>query len=201
MAYKKADDYVEVAERLMEFYGKYPDGRITRQGDPLIVGLPQNAPPEKQKPFVIYTALAYRTPDDPIPAIGTAWEPWPGPTPYTKDSELMNAETSAWGRAIIATGISAKKGIASKEEVLARTGHDRAFPSCRVHGSGPARAAVMPPHRRNLRRASGAAARRGSRSAALLPSRVRPAALPSSASPCSSPSRAGRSRTRRSRSR
>ena len=50
---------------------------------------------------------------------GTAWEPIPGPTPYTKDSELMNAETAAWGRAIIAAGIPSKK-IASSQEVQAR---------------------------------------------------------------------------------
>jgi hypothetical protein len=28
------------------------------------------------------------------PGIGMAWEPFPGRTPYTKASELMNAETS-----------------------------------------------------------------------------------------------------------
>lgn len=120
MAYKKPDDYVEVADRLMEFYAKFPDGRITRDGQPAFVSLPNEAPPEKQKTFILYTAKAYRSPDDPVPAVGTAWEPWPGPNPYTKDSELMNAETSAWGRAIVAAGIPSKK-IASVEEVKART--------------------------------------------------------------------------------
>src|SRR5205823_6134471 len=54
---------------------------------------------------------------------GIAWEPFPGPTPFTKDSELMNAETSAWGRAIVAVGIVAKgEKVASRSEVAARTG-------------------------------------------------------------------------------
>ena len=67
-------------------------------------------------------ALAYRAPDDPMPGIGTAWEPFPGRTPYTRDSELMNAETSAWGRAIVATlAADTNKGIASREEVRNRS--------------------------------------------------------------------------------
>ena len=43
----------------------------------------------------------------------------PGPTPFTRDSEMMNSQTAAWGRAIIAVGIPSKK-IASAEEVQAR---------------------------------------------------------------------------------
>ena len=71
--------------------------------------------------FIVYVAGAWRTPDDPRPGIGIAWEPYPGQTPYTAGSELQNAETSAWGRAIIAVGASdAKRGIASREEVRNR---------------------------------------------------------------------------------
>jgi hypothetical protein len=71
--------------------------------------------------FIVYAAAAYRTPDDPRPGIGIAWEPFPGRTPYTAASELMNAETSAWGRAIIAVGASdSKPGIASRDEVRTR---------------------------------------------------------------------------------
>src|SRR5260221_6296393 len=68
--------------------------------------------------FIGYTAAAYRSQDDARPGIGSAWEPFPGRTPYTAGSELQNAETSAWGRAIIAVGASdAKGGIASRQEV------------------------------------------------------------------------------------
>lgn len=108
----KMDDYVDVAERIRLFYEKYPDGRLTRLGEPKILNV-------DGKTFVVYTARAFRTADDPHPAIGTAWEPFPGPSSFTKDSELMNAETAAWGRAIIAVGIPSKK-IASAQEVKAR---------------------------------------------------------------------------------
>jgi hypothetical protein len=50
-----------------------------------------------------------------------AWEVIPGKTPYTKDSEVQNAETSAWGRAIVAVGAATAKKIASREEVRNRT--------------------------------------------------------------------------------
>jgi hypothetical protein len=74
------------------------------------------------KDWVVYTAAAYRTPEDQRPGIGTAWEPIPGPTSFTKDSEVQNAETAAWGRALVAIGASTKNGIASAEEVTNRTG-------------------------------------------------------------------------------
>jgi hypothetical protein len=62
-------------------------------------------------------AYAYRTPDDGRPGIGTAWEPVPGRTPYTRGSEVQNLETSAWGRAIAALGVATKAGIATAQEV------------------------------------------------------------------------------------
>lgn len=71
--------------------------------------------------FIVYTAAAYRGSDDAKPGIGTAWEPYPGQTPYTSGSELMNAETSAWGRAIVAAlAADAKRGVSSREEVRNR---------------------------------------------------------------------------------
>jgi hypothetical protein len=106
------DDYIDVAERIRLFFEKYPDGRLETQ-------TPPSAFHVGEKTFVWIQAAAYRTPDDPHPAIGTAWEPIPGPTPFTRDSEAMNAETAAWGRAIIAAGIPSKK-IASADEVQAR---------------------------------------------------------------------------------
>lgn len=112
MAGYNIDDYIDVAERLREFYERYPDG-VLQSGEPphvLEVG---------GKPFIVYHALAYRTPDDEKPAHGWAWEPVPGPTQFTRDSELMNAETAAWGRAIVALGFATKK-IASAQEVRNR---------------------------------------------------------------------------------
>lgn len=114
MAFKLDDDYIDVATRIQQFYTRFEEGRLTRVGEPaILLG--------GDRPFIVYTAHAYRTPDDPVPAIGTAWEPIPGPTQFTRDSELMNAETAAWGRAIIAAGIPSKR-IASSEEAQARNG-------------------------------------------------------------------------------
>lgn len=109
--------YNTVPERIAEFFAKYPDGVLQAQ-DP---SNPFRVETVGNKTFIVYTAAAYRTPDDPKPGIGTAWEPFPGPTQFTRDSELQNAETSAWGRAIIAVGAaSAQKGIATAEDIRNR---------------------------------------------------------------------------------
>lgn len=112
------DDYIDVPARIALFAAKYPEGSLQGDGyfvrdvDEKIVGYH-------------YVARAYRTAADERPGVGTAYEPIPGKTPYTKDSEVMNAETSAWGRAIVALGFNTKK-IASVEEVRARQASDGA---------------------------------------------------------------------------
>lgn len=111
------DSYVDVAERIGQFYTRYPDGRLCRDGDPYVISMGEG------RQYVVYKALAYRDPEDARPAPGTAWEPWPGPTNFTRDSELMNAETAAIGRAIVMVGIPSRK-IASKQEVQARSNAD-----------------------------------------------------------------------------
>ena len=106
-------DYIDVATRIADFRQKYPDGRL-RQKDIQFIDF-------AGKSWVVYTAEAWRYENDPAPAQGTAWEPVPGPTSFTKDSELQNAETAAWGRAIVAVLASdTKEGIASREEVRNR---------------------------------------------------------------------------------
>jgi len=114
MAQFKIDpNYVDVAARMQEFFDKHPEGSFQTVDKQLMS--------TQAGEFIVYTAAAYRTPDDPRPGHGTAWEPVPGTTPYTKNSELMNAETSAWGRAIIAVGASTSKKIASANEVRNRS--------------------------------------------------------------------------------
>ena len=107
--------YTEVAERMKIARELWP-ACIFRPVDPLN---PYQIVTVKDLSFIVYSAALYRDPQDLLPAIGTAWEEIPGRTPYTKGSELMNAETSAWGRACIAAGIPSKK-IASFEEVRNR---------------------------------------------------------------------------------
>jgi len=107
-------DYIDVATRLVEFRNQYPDGSL-QQADVRFIDFGGAS-------WVVFTAAAYRTPDDPRPGHGTAWEPVPGKTSFTRDSELQNAETSAWGRAIVAAlAADTKKGIASAEEVRNRS--------------------------------------------------------------------------------
>jgi hypothetical protein len=117
---------VDVAQRIADFRALYPAGclqpaDLTSPWEiATVTGTDKNGEVAAQT-FIVYVAAAYRTPDDSRPGIGAAWEIWPGRTPYTRGSELMNAETSAWGRAIIAVLASdSKAGVASRQEVEAR---------------------------------------------------------------------------------
>jgi hypothetical protein len=103
-------DYVEVKDRIDRFYEFYASGRLVTEE------VRATLEPDGV-PRIWAKAAAYRTPDDPHPAIGWSWLELPGNTPYTKGSELENAETSAWGRAIAALGILTQSGIASRHEV------------------------------------------------------------------------------------
>lgn len=106
------DNYVEVHDRIAAFSEKHPEGSLQSKWRVQEIG---------GSTLIVVEARAYRTPDDPRPGVGLASEPVPGKTPYTKDSELMNAETSAWGRAIAALGFEVRRGVASKNEVQAKT--------------------------------------------------------------------------------
>lgn len=118
-------DYIDVAERIVEFREKFPTGSLQRVDLQFI--------DFAGKQWVVYTAAAYRTPDDERPGHGTAWEPVPGPTNFTRDSELQNAETSAWGRALVAVlAADTKRGVASANEV-----RNRQEPTSQPSGDGP----------------------------------------------------------------
>lgn len=117
-------DYVDVPERIRELRDAWPDARL-RPVDPAepfrVVAIDGHS-------FVVYAAACYRGPDDPLPGIGLAWEPVPGLTPYTRNSELQNAETSAWGRAIVAALVADAKRIATTHDIRNRTEPRRATP-------------------------------------------------------------------------
>lgn len=113
---QRLSDYVDVAERIRIFRERYPEGSL----QPLNPREPFRVVEIGDKTFIAYTAAAYRSPEDVLPGIAVSWEPFPGTTPYTSGSELMNAETAAWGRAIVAALAADTKKIASLDEVRAR---------------------------------------------------------------------------------
>ncbi len=112
MADKKFElgDYVEVKDRIKLFYELFGQGRLVT-GEVRLTTEPDGVP------RVMVQGLAYRTPDDPLPGVGWSWLMLPGSTPYTRGSEIENAETSAWGRAIGSLGILIDRSIASANEI------------------------------------------------------------------------------------
>ena len=110
------DGYIPVAERIQLLIERFPEASL----QPVDPTKPYEVIGQGDTKWIVYAAACYRNPDDPRPGIGIAWEPVPGRTPFTKGSELMVAETSAWGRAIAAVGIGTDRGVASRDEVQAK---------------------------------------------------------------------------------
>ena len=105
------DNYTTVAERIVQFYKDYPAGTIsTTPAKTVMLG---------DATFISVIARIYL--DRNMESFSTeaeAWEPFPGKTPYTRDSEMMNAATSAIGRALMQLGIGiTEAGAASRDEV------------------------------------------------------------------------------------
>jgi hypothetical protein len=113
MTNKYLDGYVDVPTRLRMALEKYPDLRVVERG----YRIERN---DVTHDFLVCEVAVYLTPDDQRPIIGSAWEPLPGLTPYTKNSELMVGMTSALGRALGYLGFGIDKAIASQNEVDAR---------------------------------------------------------------------------------
>jgi hypothetical protein len=103
-------DYVDVPTRFAALLTKWPELRI-KEHRPEIVTI-------GDKTFISVTMQAWRTPDDPIPCQATCFEPFPGKTPFTRDSEQMNASTSCLGR--LAGLMMSFPKMASLEEVVNR---------------------------------------------------------------------------------
>jgi hypothetical protein len=102
-------DYVQVKDRIVALYELFGTARIETTYE-------LTAEPD-DRPKVICRALVYRSPEDLHPSTGTSWLYLPGTTPYTKGSEIENAETSAVGRAIGMMGILIDKSIGSANEI------------------------------------------------------------------------------------
>ena len=116
------DAYVTVSERHRMALERWPKLRVV-EAPPKIIEIAGHT-------FIEVTMTVWRDPDDTLPATAAAWEPFPGKTPYTRDSEMMNASTSALGRALGLMGIGTAASIASADEVINRqydremAGHD-----------------------------------------------------------------------------
>ena len=103
-------DYVDAPTRFRLALDKWPELRVIEEPAKVIeIG---------DKTFISVTMTVYRDPSDPLPAVATCWEPFPGMTPYVKNSEQMNASTSCLGRVL---GMMIPFGkMASFEEVQNR---------------------------------------------------------------------------------
>lgn len=106
-----AADYVEVADRIRAWYETYPNARIETE----VLTLTDKV--------VVVKALVFRgeTADEKPAGIGHSSMNIPGSTPYTRNSELENTETSAAGRALVMAGLPSKK-VASGDEIRAKSG-------------------------------------------------------------------------------
>jgi hypothetical protein len=106
------DNYVDVPTRLGMALQKYPDLRI-QETQREIIEMPDKSC------FICCTVTVWRDAADPIPAVASACEIYPGRTPYTKMSENEVGFTSALGRALGYMGFGINKSIASRNEVEA----------------------------------------------------------------------------------
>lgn len=104
-------NYTTVNERILTFYDLYPQGFISTH-PAKIVDIAGHT-------FISVVAEVSCSPDGPT-IIAEAWEPFPGKTPYTKDSEQQNAATSAIGRCLGQLKIGIKAAMASSDEVKHR---------------------------------------------------------------------------------
>lgn len=118
-------NYVEVADRLREWYEKNPTARIV------------TAIVDQTEKRVTVKAEVFRKADDLLAAgVGHSALSIPGTTPYTRGAELENAETSAIGRALVAAGLPSKK-IASADEVRAKRSDETVSQAAKAIFEGP----------------------------------------------------------------
>jgi hypothetical protein len=118
-------NYVDVAERLKLALEKWGEGLRIQCDPPKVVTI-------NDRTFIEVTTRAWRTPDDPLPSVATAWEPFPGQTTFTKNSEMMNCETSSLGRCLGMMGVGVRNSIATSNEVRNRQNDREDHPTAHV---------------------------------------------------------------------
>lgn len=112
MAAPDLSNYVDVATRIKLLVEKYPNASI--------VCTPPKVVEVAGHHFIeVVTHIACNDGSG-REAQASAWEPFPGKTPYTRDSEAMNSETSSIGRCIGALGLGLTGSMASSNEVQNR---------------------------------------------------------------------------------
>jgi len=120
-------NYVDVPSRFALALDKWPDLRVV-ESPPEVVTVGDQT-------FISVTMTVYRSSEDWKGTSGCAWEIIPGKSSFTRGSEMMNASTSALGRAI---GLMMPFGkMASMEEVRNRQPETRTQkPADRTESSG-----------------------------------------------------------------
>jgi hypothetical protein len=116
-------NYTTVNDRLIELFQRYPEARIQNSVPKIVVF--------DDREWWLVTTTIWRSPEDQLPCVASAAEP-KGHTSFTKDSEMMNAETSSLGRCILligGIGIRPGGGMASQNEVQNRQVVSSAGPS------------------------------------------------------------------------
>jgi hypothetical protein len=115
--------YVLVQDRLKMALERFPNLRV-QETDVRPVEIAGQT-------FIAVTMTVYREPGDDLPSVATAYEVFPGRTPFQKGSEMMNASTSALGRALGFMGFGISRSIASADEVSLRVNERENAPKAR----------------------------------------------------------------------
>ena len=113
-------NYVTVPERLRLALAKYPELRVQESNIHTVqIG---------ESLFISVTMTVWRDPLDELPSVAAAFEVFPGRTAFQRGSEMMNASTSALGRALGLMGFGIATSIASADEISFRVQERQTVP-------------------------------------------------------------------------
>ena len=107
-----SNGYIDCRTRLVAALKDWPDLRVVEE-TPEIVKI-------GERHFIQATVTLFRTIDVALPVRAYNFEPFPGKTNFTRDSEQQNSATSALARALGYMGYGIERSIASFDEVRNR---------------------------------------------------------------------------------